>query len=372
LRVRALEVAQFRNLAEALLEPHPRFNVLSGDNGQGKTNLLEAIYLLGTLRSFRAARTEEMVRFGAERASVRARVEKLGVERLLEVALAPGHKNARVDGKGARATDYFGGFNVVLFAPEDLRLPRGAPSGRRRFMDRAVWNAHPAYLNEVQTYERVLKSRNALLRENGSLGPRPKAGAARGASFNDLLDVYDEQLARAAVPIVSRRRALVEELRPLAQHAFARVTQAGLELQMEYETALDISNIADSLLMRLNNDKRKDLARGATSSGPHVDDLDFGLDGKPARLYASQGQLRALVLALKIAEIEFLRMKLGDAPVLLLDDVSSELDPTRNAQLFDFLRSVPCQAFITTTHPSHVLLSEERLDYQVVAGRIQS
>jgi DNA replication and repair protein RecF len=356
-RVRALEVAQFRNLQPSLLEPHPRFNVLSGDNGQGKTNILEAIYLLGTLRSFRAARTEEMVQFTTERASVRARVEKLGVERLLEVTLAPGHKNARVDGKGARASDYFGGFNVVLFAPEDLRLPRGAPSGRRRFMDRAVWNAHPAYLNEVQTYERVLKSRNALLRENG---PR------------DLLEVYDEQLARAAVPIVSRRRALIEELRPLAQHAFARVTQTGLALEMEYETALDISNIAESMLMRLDNDKRKDAARGATSSGPHVDDLDFALDGKPARLYASQGQLRAIVLALKIAEIEFLRIKLGDAPVLLLDDVSSELDPTRNAQLFDFLRSVPCQAFITTTHPSHVLLSEERLDYQVLAGKITS
>jgi DNA replication and repair protein RecF len=124
------------------------------------------------------------------------------------------------------------------------------------------------------------------------------------------------------------------------------------------------------MVQRLNNDKRKDRARGATSSGPHVDDLELLLDGKAARLYASQGQLRALVLALKIAEIEFLRTKLGDAPVLLLDDVSSELDPTRNAQLFDFLRSVPCQAFITTTHRSHVLLSEERLDYQVVAGQI--
>ena len=372
MRVLALEVAAFRNLQPAVIEPHPRFNVLAGDNGQGKTNILEAIYLLGTLRSFRAARTEEMVQFGSERASARARVEKLGVERLLEVTLGRGHKQARVDGKGARASDYFGGFNVVLFAPEDLRLPRGAPSGRRRFVDRAVWNAHPAYLNEVQTYERVLKSRNALLRDNGPLGPRPKAGAASGASFNDLLEVYDEQLARAAVPIVSRRRALVEELRPLTQHAFARVTQTGLALQMEYQTALDISNINDSMRERLNNDKRKDRARGATSSGPHVDDLELALDGKPARLYASQGQLRAIVLALKIAEIEFLRIKLGDAPVLLLDDVSSELDPTRNAQLFDFLRSVPCQAFITTTHRSHVLLSEERLDYQVVAGKISS
>jgi DNA replication and repair protein RecF len=274
---------------------------------------------------------------------------------MLEVTLAPGHKHARVDGKGARASDYFGGFNVVLFAPEDLRLPKGAPAGRRRFVDRAVWNAHPAYLGEVQTYEKVLRSRNAVLRDGGPA---------------DMLEVYDEQLAKAAVAIVTRRRALVDELGPRVRAAFERVTQTGLALAIAYETSLDISNIEHSMREKLNADRRKDLARGATSSGPHVDDLALVLDGKSARLYASQGQLRALVLALKIAEIEFLREKLGDSPVLLLDDVSSELDPKRNAQLFDFLKSVPCQAFITTTHRAHVLLAEERLDFHIVAGTV--
>lgn len=355
MRIHALEARQFRNLEQVLIEPHPRFNVLSGDNGQGKTNVLEAIYLLGTLRSFRAGKTEEMVRFGAAQALVRARVEKLGTQRMLEVTLAPGHKHARVDGKGARASDYFGGFNVVLFAPEDLRLPKGAPAGRRRFLDRAVWNAHPAYLGEVQTYEKVLRSRNAVLRDGGP---------------DSMLEVYDEQLARAAVAIVTRRRALVDELGPRVRAAFERVTQTGLSLQISYETTLDISNIEHSLLERLRAERRRDLARGSTSSGPHVDDLDLVLDEKSAKLYASQGQLRAIVLALKIAEIEFLRDNLGDSPVLLLDDVSSELDPKRNAQLFDFLKSVPCQAFITTTHRSHVLLSEERLDFHVVAGAV--
>jgi DNA replication and repair protein RecF len=354
-RIHALEARQFRNLEQVLLEPHPRFNVLSGDNGQGKTNILEAIYLLGTLRSFRAGKTEEMVRFGAEQALVRARVEKLATQRMLEVTLSPGHKNARVDGKSARATDYFGGFNVVLFAPEDLRLPKGPPSGRRRFIDRAVWNAHPAYLGEVQTYEKVLRSRNAVLRDGGP---------------ESMLEVYDEQLAKAAVAIVARRRTLVDELSPGVRAAFERVTQTGLALGIAYETDLDITNIEDSMRTRLVADRRRDLARGSTSSGPHVDDLELVLDGKSAKLYASQGQLRAIVLALKIAEIEFLREKLGDSPVLLLDDVSSELDPKRNAQLFDFLKSVPCQAFITTTHRGHVLLSEERLDFHVLAGGV--
>jgi DNA replication and repair protein RecF len=240
-----------------------------------------------------------------------------------------------------------------LFAPEDLRLPKGPPSGRRRFMDRAIWNAQPLYLAEAQTYERVLKSRNALLRDGGP---------------PDLLEVYDQQLARAAVAIVTRRRALIDELGPRVRDAFERVTQTGIALSISHETALDVSDIEYSIKQKLIAERRKDLARGATSSGPHVDDLELFLDGKPARLYASQGQLRAIVLALKIAEIEFLHMKLGDAPVLLLDDVSSELDATRNAQLFDFLKSVQCQAFITTTHRAHVLLTEERVDFQVVGG----
>jgi len=340
-----------------LIEPHPRFNVLHGDNGQGKTNLLEAIYLVGTLRSFRAARTEEMVRFGAERARVRARVDRQGMQRLLEVELAPGQKLARVDGKAARGASYFGGVNVVLFAPDDLRLPRGAPSARRKFLDRAIWNAHPAFLDDAQTYDRVLKSRNALLRE--------------GVPNEAQLEVYDEQLARAAVPIVTRRRALVSELAPRVSEAFERVT-GGLRVTIAHQTQFPVEGeaIAGALREKLIAERRRDLARGATSSGPHTDDLILTVEGHDAGAFASQGQTRALVLALKIAEIELLTDQLGDAPVLLLDDVSSELDATRNAQLFAFLRGLNCQAFITTTSPAHVLVTENRQDFQVVEGVI--
>ncbi|MFI5288734.1 MAG: DNA replication/repair protein RecF [Polyangia bacterium] len=357
MRVIALEAVDFRNLAQVVVEPHPRFNVLHGDNGQGKTNLLEAVYLLGTLRSFRAAKTEELIRFGQARARVRARVSRLGTERLLEVELSPGHKSARLDGKHARSSQYFGGFNVVLFAPEDLRLPRGAPSGRRRFLDRAIFNAQPGYLAEAQSYERVLRSRNALLR-SGAFDPA-------------LLEVYETQLAEAAVPLVTRRHRFVEALAPKVAETFSRVT-GGLSLEIAYESTLDVpeERIAGLLRERLLAERRRDAARGATSSGPHTDDLALRFEGRAAGAYASQGQLRAIVLALKIAEIEQLTSALGDAPVLLLDDVSSELDATRNAQLFEFLREVPSQAFITTTHPAHVLLTKDRQDYQVVSGTI--
>jgi DNA replication and repair protein RecF len=350
MRVLAVEATDFRNLSRVLVEPHPRFNVLSGDNGQGKTNLLEAVYLLGTLRSFRAGKTEELIAFGKERGRVRARVEKLGVERLLEVELTPGHKHAKVDGKGSRASSYFGGFNVVLFAPEDLRLPKGPPSARRRFLDRAIWNAVPGYLKEAQTYERVLRSRNALLRDGGA---------------QDLLEVYDAQLVTAAAPLEARRRDLLAELGPRVEETFRAVT-GGLRLAMGYKSALPVSELAE----KLKAERGRDRARGATSSGPHTDDLTLTLEDRAASAYASQGQLRAIVLAMKIAEIGYLTEKLGDPPVLLLDDVSSELDPTRNAQLFAFLKSVRCQAFITTTHPAHVLLTEERKDFQVLSGVI--
>ncbi len=358
MKIHALEAADFRNLEQILVEPHPRFNVFHGDNAQGKTNLLEAVYLLGTLRSFRAAKTEELVRFGADKGRVRARVEKLGTARLLEVTVQPGHKTARVDGKAARAAQYFGGFNVVLFAPEDLRLPKGPPSGRRRFLDRAIFNAHPSYLAEAQTYERVLRSRNAVLRDRAQL---------------ELLEVYDAQLAQAAVPLVLKRRAFVAELSPFVKRAFERVTQTGLTLEISYDSSLTTAAAGDlsaELAARLVQDRRRDSARGATSSGPHVDELRLILDGRAAAAFASQGQLRAMVLALKIAEIEYLAERLGDSPVLLLDDVSSELDPTRNEQLFAFLQTVSCQAFITTTRPTHVLLTKDRKDFQVVMGRV--
>jgi len=366
MRVQALQTISFRNLEAVTLEAHPRFNVVFGDNGQGKTNLIEAIYLVGTLRSFRASKSEELIGFGAAEARVRARVEKDGVSRLFEVRVAPGHKTARVDGKGTRPNDYFGGMNVVLFQPDDLRLPRGAPSGRRRYIDRAIFTERPQYLAEAQTYERVLRSRNALLR-------------AHGPPQLELLEVYDEQLARAAISIVAGRRACIEALAPRAKEIFARLTRTGRVLEIGYRPSLlergtepigNAREIEAAMRAQLSADRRKDHARGATSAGPHTDDLSLQLDGRDAQKYASQGQLRAIVLALKIAEIEHLTERLGDPPILLLDDVSSELDSTRNAQLFEFLDARPGQVFITTTDPAHVRLAGERRDVQIASGTL--
>jgi len=367
LKLLAVELHDFRNLARVLVEAHPRFNVFHGENGQGKTNLLEGIYLVATLQSFRAARVEELVRLGCPSARVRARLERAELERLFEVEIAgePLRKNARVDGKPVRAVaDHFGGFNVVLFAADDLQLPRGAPGDRRRFLDRATWNAEPPLYAEARVYQRVLRSRNAVLRDEEQARDPARQGA--------LLDVYDEQLARAGAAIVARRRRYAAAIAPRLAAAFERITRSGLAAEARYATALTGGDgeLEAELRSALADGRRRDLARGFTGAGPHTDDLEWLLDGRPARAHASQGQLRALVLSWKVAEIEHLRATLGDPPILLLDDVSSELDPARNAHLFSFLRDVPCQVFITTTHPAHVLVTADRRDFQVAGGAI--
>lgn len=352
MRLRALHLAQFRNLATTTFEPARRFSVFWGDNGQGKTNFLEAIYLAGTLRSFRTTRLDELLQFGRDELQVKARVERAGLERVYEVEVRGARREARLDGKVPRhLVDYFGDFNVVLFAPEDLRVPRGSPADHRKFLDRSVFNWQASFLADAQRYARVLRSRNAVLRD-----PAPAL---------DLLDVYDAQLASTGARIVEARRRYLEELDPRFTAAFAAIGQSGLPARLEYHAS------AEDLNEALGAARRKDLARGRTSVGPHVDDLDFVLDGRNAREHASQGQLRALVLAWKTAEIGLLAEKNHEAPLLLLDDVSSELDPSRNQCLFDFLQQMDCQTFVTTTHPRHVLVTENREDFRIVSGQIQ-
>ncbi len=396
----ALRASKFRNLNEVTFTPHPRFNVLHGDNGQGKTNLLEALYLLATLRSFRTSRIEELVGFTHEAAELRARVEHRQVTRQLGLQLQarPTRKQALVDGKAARTSEYFGGVNVVLFAPEDLRLPKGPPVGRRRFLDRAIWNTYPAYLDEVRVYERVLRSRNALLRSAQKGGSRdaanelsevkdPELGgetpAAAMLSSEELLDIYDQKLAQTGAVLMSRRRHYVSELGPQVSATFAEVSRSGLEVAIRYVPGVSsarqptvlaaessLPELAALLREQLLRDRRRDALRGYTHSGPHADDLGLDLEGRAADVHASQGQIRALVLSLKIAEIQHLYRVLHDPPVLLLDDVSSELDPQRNAYLFEFLRTMPCQVFITTTSPVHVKLTEDRADFLIADGAL--
>ena len=332
------------------MELSPHTTVLSGANGEGKTNFLEACYLLCTLRPLRAQKLSELVCFGAAQAAVAGDFELPGGVRKVDVQIADGRRSARVDGKPVRDPDeLFGGLAVVAFTPDDLSLVKGAPEGRRRLLDRAVQNRHPAHLADARDYLRALRSRNQLLRQ-GAAPP--------------LHEAFEEPLARLGARLRLRREQVLDELRGHAARAFAEVARGEDALQLAYRAAGRDSDglgaeaslrgedeLAARILAALRRRLSRDRERGFTSVGPHADDLSLSLGERPARLFASQGQARAVVLAFKIGEIESLRRVQGRAPLLLLDDVSSELDPQRNAYLMRYLGELQGQVVLTTTDP---------------------
>ncbi len=353
MRIDSLAVRDFRNLASVALQPDPRFNVFVGDNGQGKTNLLESIYVLSALKSFRSFRNRDLIRRDAQHATIEARIDRSGSWRDARVTIRPGGRRVEINDKTvSNLADFFGTFNALVFSPDDIGVLRGSPADRRLFFDRMVFHAVPAFAAESAAYETALRSRNVVLRQE-------RVDRA-------LVAAYDAQLARYGAAILVRRRALLERLAEPLQDAFGEIFGPGLDPRVCYDgegsglvdamLEADAPTLEAQLLARLEQSLRGDAERGHTSVGPHRDDFVATLQGEPVRVWASQGQHRAFALALKITEIRLLRELLEQEPVLLLDDVSSELDARRNAQLFDFLSNTGGQVFITTTDVAHVRL----------------
>ncbi|MCA1828764.1 MAG: DNA replication/repair protein RecF [Myxococcales bacterium] len=346
----------FRNLADQTVALSPHTTVLFGPNGQGKTNFLEACYLLCTLRPLRAQKLVELVRLGTnDSAQITGRFDLPGGVRNVDVEVGREGRLARLDGKPIRdPQDLFGGLATVAFTPDDLAVVKEGPDGRRRLLDRAVLNRHPSHLSDARDYLRALRSRNHLLRQRAA---------------PDLLASFDEPLSIVGARIRQRRAEVLSEITPHARRAFTEVArgEAGLGLDL---TAADASEQA--LRRSLEDRLRRDTERGFTSVGPHADDVTVLIGDKPARLYASQGQSRAVVLAFKIGEIENLREKQGRSPLLLLDDVSSELDPERNGYLMSYLAALEGQVVLTTTDRDLVARSaaENALFQRVSEGRI--
>ena len=367
MRLLQLHFQDFRNLARVDLTPSPHATIAVGQNGQGKTNLLEGVFFLATLKPLRANRLAELVRFGAERARVEGRFLLGGAEREIAVEVSRGVRQAFVDGKKAASLEeYFGGVAVVAFTPDDLGVVKGGPDERRQFLDRAVFNRFPAYLRESRGYARALKGRNRLLKER--VAP-------------EYLESWDQALASGGARLWIRRRALLVELAPRAVAATgaigrttdpARYAYAPVHLEVDFASA-DEDALARALYEALRSRRARDLERGFTSVGPHADDVEIRLGERLARTFASQGQQRALVLGWKIAEIENLQSALGFLPLLLLDDVSSELDPERNAYLMQYLARSGAQVFLTTTEPELVrgAAGQDSHWYRVRAGEVE-
>ena len=360
----SIDVEDFRNIVRARLEPSPRATILVGQNGQGKTNILEAIYFACTLKPLRSARLSALVRFGSERARVSAETEGPGGVRRIAVELGSGIRTAFLDGKPQeRLDDYFQGLAAVCFSPDDLLLLKGGPEGRRRFLDRAAFNRWPAVLAEAREYLRALRTRNAALR----------------SATGEVEVSFRGPLLRAGARLLRRRRDLLKEIAPRFERAFSEISgSCAPAVTLAYRSAggLNLDGDEEELAARLGSALAaragRDAERGYTSLGPHMDDLALQIGGHDARQFASQGQQRALVLALKVAEIENLRAILGRPPLLLLDDVSSELDPEKNRFLLQYLTRLPGQAFLTTTDARHLQAAAgpETAFYEVEQGSV--
>jgi DNA replication and repair protein RecF len=349
LYVAHLTLVDFRSYAHAEVPLEPGATAFIGRNGQGKTNLVEAIDYLSRLGSHRVAGDAPLVRSGAERAVVRAKVVRDGREAVLEIEVNPGKSNrARVNrAELPRARELVGLVRTVMFAPDDLVLVKGDPSGRRAFLDDLLVLRAPRLAGVRQDYERVLRQRNTLLKTAGH--------ARRGSSSEDsalsTLDVWDAHLARAGAEILAERLRLVAELRPYVGNAYATVARGAAtdDASLEYQPSLEIGELTDRpalterLLEELQRRRPDELDRGVSLVGPHRDELALTLgNGDPAtprlpvRGYASHGESWSFALALRLASYDLLRAD-GDDPILILDDVFAELDVDRRAQLAELV-----------------------------------
>src|SRR6266487_524159 len=359
--VRHLQVADFRSGEHADLEFEQGMTVLIGPNGQGKTNLVEAIGYVATLGSHRVATDAPLIRHGAARAIVRTAVVNTGRELTIELEITPGKANrARVNrGPVPRPRDVLGILRTVLFAPEDLALVRGDPGERRRFLDDLLTATAPRYGGVRADYERVLRQRTALLKSAGSKGNL--RGAAREA-MTSTLDAWDAQLARAGAPLLAGRMRLVAALRPHLTAAYDAVSggPAGEASGMNYRSSAlensdefdEIGALETALLKALSGVRASELDRGVCLVGPHRDELELAVGGLPARGYASHGESWSLALALRLASFALLRDGRED-PVLILDDVFAELDVGRRDRLAGLVASAE-QVLITAAVPADV------------------
>lgn len=364
MRVKSLSLSQFRNYEQALIEPDAGVTVFTGPNAQGKTNILEALHLCCLGRSHRTSRDEELIRWGQPCARVGVTTEQRDGTHEVSVSLSRAGRRRKMVRIGARQAERIGELlgHVcgVLFSPEDLQIVKSGPAERRRFIDMQLSQLRPAYFYALQRAMRTLNQRNALLRD-----------IARDPSLLATLDMWDEQLAQCGALIAENRREAIQRLCALAASAHASLTGGREQLSLRYLSPFaQAQDVREAMLSRLHSARGDDLRRMTTSVGIHRDDIGIAIDGKDARLFASQGQQRSAVLSLKLAQLELAMQERGESPVLMLDDVMSELDPSRRRQLIERIDRV--QTFVTCTDLSDLAGARQGAVYRVENGALSA
>lgn len=334
MKINSIEVGNFRNYNNARLEFHSHTNILYGDNAQGKTNILEAIFVCGTTKSHKGCKDRELIKLGSDEAHIRMFMEKKGVPHKIDIHLRYNKaKGIAIDGVPIkRSSELLGLVNIIFFSPEDLKIVKNGPSERRRFINLELSQLDKVYLYELGEYNKALMQRNKLLKQ---INFNP--------SLFSTLDVWDEKLAECGSKIIVSRGEFIKKLSVITKRIDENLTGNREHVELIYEPDVLSSDFKNNL----KNAREKDLRFLSTSVGPHRDDLCFMDRGVDIRKYGSQGQQRTCALSLKLAEIELVREVTNDTPVLLLDDVLSELDRNRQNYLLDSIDNI--QTIITCT-----------------------
>lgn len=341
-----LTLKDFRNFSTLQTDFDPHINIFLGQNAQGKTNLLEAIYFLALTRSHRTNSDKELIRFGSKFAGLQGKVHKSQVEVELKLRLSSKGKKAWVNRlEQKKLSKYVGQMNAILFSPEDLALVKGAPAVRRRFMDLEFGQINPEYLYFSSQYRQVLQQKNNYLKQLSQ----------RRATDKIFLDVLSDQLAGIAAEIIYRRINFVKLLNEYAYDAHRQISANSEQLKIKYQPSIadiasadSVETIYHKVLDSFHKNKANEIRKGTTLTGPHRDDLLFMINDKNAHDYASQGQQRTIALSMKLAEIQLVHHLTNEYPILLLDDVMSELDHSRQSSLLNYIHG-KTQTFITTT-----------------------
>ena len=356
--IKSLELADYRNYEELVIHFDRGTNILIGDNAQGKTNILEAIYVAATTKSHKGSKDAEMIHFEREEGHIRLILEKNGVSTRIDMHLRKNKsKGIAVDGnKLKKAADLLGLCNVVLFSPEDLSIIKDGPSERRRFVDMELCQLDSFYLYNLNNYNKIVNQRNKLLKD-----------MIMNSSLQETLSSWDMQLVSFGSKMIERRILFVEQLNEIIYEIHRKLTGGREEIRIVYEPNVSMEDFE----RKLKTSQMRDIKAKITSVGPHRDDFCFMVDGIDIRKYGSQGQQRTAALSLKLAEIELVKKITGDTPILLLDDVLSELDCKRQNQLLGSIGEI--QTIITCTGMEEFVNNRFEIDriFKVCEGKAE-
>ena len=334
MKIKQLKLKNYRNYDLLELDFDPSTNILYGDNAQGKTNILESIYMCGTTKSHRGTKDRDMIRFGQEEAHIEAVIDKKGVPFEIDIHLKNNSPKGVAINKMPirRAIELFGIVNIVFFSPEDLNIIKNGPSERRKFIDLELSQLDKVYLSDLSNYNRIVNQRNKLLKD-----------VYDRKDLIETLDIWDLQLVNYGKKIIDRRNKFIVELNEIVGKVHEQLTGGKEHLQIYYEPSASSVDFETNL----KKNREKDIKMKSTSVGPHRDDICFMADGLDIRKFGSQGQQRTAALSLKLSEIEIVKKVINDTPILLLDDVLSELDKHRQNYLLDSISDI--QTLITCT-----------------------